>query len=448
MDWSFLVFWLAAWIASLILPAAAPYRRAANLLPILGLVLLFVFRGEPPALRLLASSLLFLYLIKGAVVAKANPVLSGVDRLLFATLWPGMDPENLTRRSAAPPETASRFARGLWLAILGVAATGCIALAYPLLPPLAVGWLGVTAILLTIHFGLSDLLTSVMWLSGRPVRPLFDHPFRSRSLFDFWTRRWNLPFVEMDRRLFLPTLVSWLGMRRAVWGVFVVSGLLHEMAISYPAGAGWGGPLAYFLLQAVGVSLERRLKLRSRLWAFAWVLLPLPLLFHAAFRETLIVPFFAWLHTLIASRPAEWYVGLILWTLPVMQLSVLGASYQVPRKLNWAEELPRLSPFNRKLMWTYGIFIVATVICFAVLTLVLHNDFLKGERSAIALAAFMCFFWCLRISFDLFYYRSEDWPEGIEFQVGHALLNALFTYLILGYASAAIWGVLKLNSVI
>jgi hypothetical protein len=32
---------------------------------------------------------------------------------------------------------------------------------------------------------------------------LFDRPLAARTLNDFWTRRWNLPFVEMNRRLFM-----------------------------------------------------------------------------------------------------------------------------------------------------------------------------------------------------------------------------------------------------
>jgi alginate O-acetyltransferase complex protein AlgI len=123
-----------------------------------------------------------------------------------------------------------------------------------------------------------------------------------------------------------------------------------------------------------------------------------------------------------------------------LQLCVLLASAQVPKRLNWREELPRLSPFNQKLMWTYGIFIVTTIVSFAILTLVLHGSFLRGEPAAVALATFMSLFWTLRLVFDACYFRSEDWPEGEEFRVGHVLLNALFTFLVLGYGVVAAYG--------
>src|SRR5260221_553933 len=58
-------------------------------------------------------------------------------------------------------------------------------------------------------------------------------------------RRWNLAFVEMDRALFLKPLARKLGTRAAVFGVFIISGLFHEVAISFPVNHGWGMPLLY-----------------------------------------------------------------------------------------------------------------------------------------------------------------------------------------------------------
>lgn len=241
----------------------------------------------------------------------------------------------------------------------------------------------------------------------------------------------------------MPGLVRAMGLRRAVFGVFLVSGMLHEMGISYPAGAGWGCPMAYFALQCVGLAVERKWSIRSRGWVMLWILAPLPLLFHEPFRAELIVPLFAWLHGVLVSWPPEAYLDLLLWSLPALQLSVLLASLQVPGRLKWREELPRLSAFNAKLMWTYGIFIVVTIIGFAVLTLVLHNEFIRGERSAGALALFMATFWTLRLAFDSVYFDSADWPPGVDLKIGHALLNALFVYLALGYALVGVWAITR-----
>jgi alginate O-acetyltransferase complex protein AlgI len=80
-------------------------------------------------------------------------------------------------------------------------------------------------------------------------------------------------------------------------GVFVISGVLHELAISFPAGGGWGLPLTYFTLHALLVRVERTMRIDrwpaavARIWTLGWVLVLLPILFHAAFRARVVVPF-------------------------------------------------------------------------------------------------------------------------------------------------------------
>ena len=62
-------------------------------------------------------------------------------------------------------------------------------------------------------------------------------------------------------------------------------------------------------------------------------------------------------------------LGLALWLAGLGHFAVLGASFQVPARLGWRDELARLRPLNRKLMWTYGGFTVLTIVAFGTLTL-------------------------------------------------------------------------------
>ena len=81
-------------------------------------------------------------------------------------------------------------------------------------------------------------------------------------------------------------LASGRGRRIALFMVFLVSGLLHELAISYPAGGGYGLPTLYFLLHGTLMMFG----LRGRFWTWTAVLVPLPLLFHPVFHEAIVVP--------------------------------------------------------------------------------------------------------------------------------------------------------------
>ena len=109
------------------------------------------------------------------------------------------------------------------------------------------------------------------------------------------------------------------------------------------------------------------------------------------------------------------------------------ASAQVPARLGWKTDLAKLTPFNRKLMWTYGAFTVLTILAFGILTLTLHSEMMRGDRAAVGLAGFIGVYWSARIAVDALYFRHSDWPKGVLFVIGHALLTALFVALAATY---------------
>ncbi len=413
--------------------------------PVLAAAVLYMAKDEMAVVRLFLASVELVFVVKATILIRI-PIqeLSGIGfmRLVpYMSLWPGMDPSGFGTKVAVPSECGSRFVRGLLATYLGLGSALGIALISPRLGDEALGWCGIATILVIVHFGISEILSSLANLLGFKVGPLFDKPLQSVTLSEFWTTRWNRPFVEMDRILFMRPLARQLGIRGAVFGVFLISGLLHELAISYPAGGGYGGPLIYFAIQGGLILAEKRFEVRSRVLTWITIIGPLPLLFHSTFRATFIVPLFHWANSILLSHTISWYIDKELWILGVMQLLVLMASFQVPTRLRWKEELPKLSSFNRKLMWTNGSFIVLTIISFGVMTLTLHGSFMARETAALGIAVFICVFWVMRLVADGVYYKHEDWPEGPQFVIGHALLDSLFAVLVCGYGSYVLWRV-------
>src|SRR5206468_39151 len=114
-----------------------------------------------------------------------------------------------------------------------------------------------TGLVFMLHFGIFHLL-SWFWRSrGYNAKPLMNWPILATSVADFWGRRWNTAFRDITHRyLFRPLQKSW-GPRAAVLGGFGVSGLIHELVISVPAGGGYGLPTLYFLLQGCALLAER-----------------------------------------------------------------------------------------------------------------------------------------------------------------------------------------------
>jgi alginate O-acetyltransferase complex protein AlgI len=170
-------------------------------------------------------------------------------------------------------------------------------------------------------------------------------------------------------------------------------------------------------------------KVKSRLLTWLLVLLPLPLLFHTPFREALILPLAFGLHTLLHLRSFDWYLHAALWLGCLAHFCILGASFQVPARLNWHEDFASLSRFNRKIFWTYGAFIVGVIISFGLLTGFLHYELFRGERAAVGLSLFIGALWAARMLTDLFYFEHDDWPRGWQFEAGHVMLTSTFVCL-------------------
>jgi alginate O-acetyltransferase complex protein AlgI len=130
-----------------------------------------------------------------------------------------------------------------------------------------------------------------------------------------------------------------------------------------------------------------------------------------------------------------------LWLVGAAHFVILVASFQVPYRLGWKQDLKQLIPFNRKLLWVQGGFTVLTIIAFGTLTLALHTELLRGDRAALGLAAFIGIYWTTRILVDAIYFSHADWPKGTVFVVGHILLTFLFSFLAASYLGLFVWQV-------
>ena len=141
----------------------------------------------------------------------------------------------------------------------------------------------------------------------------------------------------------------------------------------------------------------------------------------------------------MSNSIVERFFDLDLWLAGAGHFLILFASFQVPSRLKWKQDLAQLMPFNRKLLWVQGGFTVLTIIAFGTLTLALHAELLRGDCAAMGLAGFIGTYWTARILVDAFYFSHEDWPQGKQFVVGHILLTCLFSALAASYWALLIW---------
>jgi len=429
-------------------------KIAAYLVPLVWIAILLVLSDDlSPWLRIAGATVILLYSIKiGSwlllTARDEKPSLSPVQKLVYWTAWPSVRPDSFEDAESEPD--AGEFVRGYVFGIIGVVLIAGTVLATPYIGENVGSWLMIFGLLSTFHFGVGTVMPFALRWIGVPAPSLFDRPLRSQGIGDFWSSRWNLPFVEMNRLFITRPLGARFGIGVSALTAFLVSGFLHEMAISYAAGAGWGTPFVYFIVQAVAYYAEQRFfpeeeddgfSVSRSLWTWAVVLLPLPLLFHAPFRQTFIVPIIDVLGTFVFAYPLVDYLSLALWVGAAGHFLVLAASFQVPDELEWRDDLESLKPLNRKLMWTYGGFIVLTIVSFGALTAVFHSEFVAGNPVALGVSAMVAVFWTARIVVDFFYFSHDDWPSGTKYIVGHTMLTSLFALLVVIYGGTVVFHV-------
>lgn len=414
-------------------------KLAGLLLILMGLVGLYLLRDAAPVIRLVAASFGMIWVIKLAALCwqtsdgvkfKSNLGLA----LYFA--WPGVSVKGFTERGEILPTTGSRFLES-WLSFV----FGTILLVVLSLigegQSTILNYLGLLAILLVVHLGLIEVIADGIRLLGFTPDSLFDRPYRSASLRDFWSARWNRAFVDMNKIFIMRPLRDKLPLAVLTFSIFAVSGLLHELGISYADGVSWGSPLIYFVVQGVGMELEKHWKFPIFL-VWGWIILPVPLLFTPSFTNLFVGGLGQMISGFVNSVGLNEFYRYGLLVGGIFHLLVLCASVQVPGKLGWKVEFQRLSSLNRKVFWTYGAYIFSIIIFMAMVSFLLsQQDLAAGSLSSSLWVLFIALFWWARILIDFLYMSHSDWPQGPLFSVGHVCLATLFTTMTILYSVLA-----------
>ena len=220
-------------------------------------------------------------------------------RVAYLVMWPGLNARAFLTEGADRP-AIREWSWAVVKLVFGVALTWGVARFVPPSQQLLVAWVGMIGLVFALHFGSFHMISCFWRACGVRAEPLMRNPVAATSVAEFWSQRWNLAFRDLSNRFLFRPLARRFGAVWATFGVFMFSGLVHELVISVPANAGYGRPTLYFLIQAAAVFFERS-KLGKRLglargwrgWAFtlATTLAPVGLLFHRPYAETVIIPF-------------------------------------------------------------------------------------------------------------------------------------------------------------
>ena len=217
----------------------------------------------------------------------------------YLLAWPGMDANSFLN---GQHDQKPKLREWLWAAsrlLAGVALVCLAAKATITTQTVTNAWIGMFGVTLVLHFGSFHLIALAWQRAGVPAKPLMQSPLRATSLAAFWGVRWNTAFNKLVNDLAFRPLARRTGVAWATMGVFAISGVIHELAISFPARGGYGLPFGYFILQGAGVLIERStfgrtlgLAQGGHGWLFMFIFTAAPAywLFHPAFVHNVILP--------------------------------------------------------------------------------------------------------------------------------------------------------------
>ena len=248
----------------------------------LGIALSLSSLGAPwllPKEHLLVRATLALFAFCGAM--RATDLRMGTwsigERLWHAVSV--VDTRKLVRATSTLEVRA--LARVLAWEVLGVVAYFFVTRVGPLMTGglhWAVRWGGALAFVYTLSEGAYCLLFATYRLMGFRPPLLHRHPAASRTVQEFWGRRWNLTVSAWLAETFFRPLARRGRPLLGVFLAFFVSAMLHAYICEAAMGFGMAAMmLAYFGLQGAIVGIELALgvarwrALPARAWTLAWM---------------------------------------------------------------------------------------------------------------------------------------------------------------------------------
>jgi hypothetical protein len=215
----------------------------------------------------------------------------------YLLTWVGMDPLPFSQKSQVRSQRAYPYLfSGLLNLLMGV----FFIWAAEIVPSriwILQGWMICMGLAFVLHFGLFRILVGVHRIRGFDVEPIMQNPLMAKTISEFWGGRWNVAFKQLVYPFVYRPLKNRMGPALGLSVTFLLSGLIHEVAISLPAKGGGGLPTLYFLLQPVGIFFERTgfyaslAPFLQRIVTYVFVAGPAFILFHPQFMRIVILPF-------------------------------------------------------------------------------------------------------------------------------------------------------------
>lgn len=122
----------------------------------------------------------------------------------------------------------------------------------------------------------------------------------------------------------------------------------------------------------------------------------------------------------------------------VMHFGILIASALTPQVLDWRNELRKLHPLTRQLVWVHGVFIVLTIVALGAIATINAPLLALGGLLARCICGFVAIFWLARLSLQFALFDPKPFLTKPILKVGYHGLTFVFAYLAITFAWAAV----------
>ena len=121
----------------------------------------------------------------------------------------------------------------------------------------------------------------------------------------------------------------------------------------------------------------------------------------------------------------------------VIHLGTLLGSAQVPRELQFREELPKLNPLLRHWILVAGGYIVFNIVSFGLISILFREELAAGSPMARVFCGYVSVFWAIRLVIQLFFFDARPYLRNAFLKVGFHGLTLVFVWQTLVYGWAA-----------
>ena len=121
----------------------------------------------------------------------------------------------------------------------------------------------------------------------------------------------------------------------------------------------------------------------------------------------------------------------------ILHFGTLIGSAQVPKELDFKNELPKLAPLLRHWILTAGLYVIINLITFGLFALCLPETLASGSPLARAFCGYVATFWAIRLIIQFFIFDAKPYLRNWFLTLGYHGLTVVFIWhtLIFGYAA-------------